>query len=260
VAFSATLKPFTYYQELLGFPLAKTKQLEFSSPFKKENRKLLIIPQISTKYSDRSESAKKIAQVIEKVTSLKRGNYIALFPSFDFMFTVKAQLRMMDIEVLVQQRDMKQSQTQSYLEQLKSPYQATLLMGVQGGVFSEGVDFPGDMLIGAFIVGPALPNFDFEREQIRNYYDKRYGKGNAFNYAYVYPAMAKAIQSAGRVIRTEEDRGVIVLMDSRFLQSSYSETMPDGWFEDSPQELVSTQILKDVEGFWKGKETEEVPS
>ena len=106
------------------------------------------------------------------------------------------------------------------------------------------------MLIGAFVVGPALPNFDFEREQIRNYYDKRYGKDNAFNYAYVYPAMAKAIQSAGRVIRTEQDRGVIVLMDSRFFQNSYSETMPEGWFEETPQELVSNQILKDIEGFW----------
>jgi Rad3-related DNA helicases len=250
VAFSATLKPFNYYQELLGFDLEKSKQLEFASPFEKENRKLLIIPQISTKFSDRSMSAKKIAQVIEKVTAIRPGNYIALFPSFDFMFTVRGQLRIDGMEVMVQQRDMKQTQTQSYLDQLKDPERKTLLMGVQGGVFSEGVDFPGDMLIGAFVVGPALPNFDFEREQIRNYYDKRYGKSNAFNYAYVYPAMAKAIQSAGRVIRTEQDRGVIVLMDSRFLQNSYSETMPEGWFEETPQELVSNQILKDIEGFW----------
>lgn len=124
-------------------------------------------------------------------------------------------------------------------------------MGVQGGVFSEGVDFPGDMLIGAFVVGPALPNFDFEREQIRTYYETRYGKDNAFNYAYVYPAMAKAIQSAGRVIRSESDRGVIVMLDSRFLQNSYAETMPEGWFERSPQELVSRQILSDVKTFWE---------
>jgi DNA excision repair protein ERCC-2 len=125
------------------------------------------------------------------------------------------------------------------------------LFGVQGGVFSEGVDFPGDMLIGAFIVGPALPSFDFEREQIRSYYEKRYGKEHAFNYAYVYPAMAKAIQSAGRVIRSENDRGVIVMLDPRFLQNSYFETMPEGWFENSPQELVSRQILQDVKVFWE---------
>lgn len=252
VAFSATLKPFSYYQELLGFSLQNTKQVEFSSPFAKENRKILIIPQISTKYSDRSLSAGKIAETINRITQIKKGNYIALFPSFDFMRMVENLLNLPDFEVLVQEREMKQSQTEEYLEKLKGT-QATILLGVQGGVFSEGVDFPGEMLIGAFVVGPALPNFDFEREQIRSYYESRYGKDNAFNYAYVYPAMAKAVQSAGRVIRSETDRGVIVMLDSRFLQNTYSDTMPDGWFETSPKELVSTQILSDLKDFWENK-------
>lgn len=252
VAFSATLKPFNYYQELLGFTAFDTQTVEFQSPFEKHNRKLLIIPQISTKYSDRNLNAGKIGEAIQKITQLKAGNYIALFPSFEFMHMVRGQMQLMqNFRVLVQEREMKQHQTQSYLEELKIPGQNTLLMGVQGGVFSEGVDFPGDMLIGAFVVGPALPNFDFEREQIRTYYENRYGKDKAFNYAYVYPAMAKAIQSAGRVIRSETDRGVIVMLDSRFLQTAYSETMPDGWFQESPQELVSKQILADVKSFWE---------
>ncbi|WII73534.1 ATP-dependent DNA helicase [Bdellovibrio sp. 22V] len=250
VAFSATLKPFVYYQELLGFSKIETKQLEFPSPFAKENRKLLIIPQISTKFSDRTMNAKKIAETIERITQVKKGNYIALFPSFEFMRMVENHLKLPDFQILTQEREMKQTQTQQYLEELKAGLKATVLLGVQGGVFSEGVDFPGDMLIGAFVVGPALPNFDFEREQIRAYYESRYGKEHAFNYAYVYPAMAKAIQSAGRVIRSETDRGVIVMLDSRFLQASYSETMPEGWFEESPQELVSRQILQDVKNFW----------
>lgn len=250
VAFSATLKPFSYYQELLGFSLEKTQALEFSSPFAKDNRKLLIIPQISTKYADRHHSANKIAETIQRVTELKKGNYIALFPSFEFMRMVENKLLLPGFQILVQEKDMKQKQTQEYLEEMKAQRCPTLLLGVQGGVFSEGVDFPGDMLIGAFIVGPALPNFDFEREQIRSYYEARYGKEHAFNYAYVYPAMAKAIQSAGRVIRSEKDRGVIVMLDGRFLQRSYFETMPDGWFEQSPQELVSGQILRDLKIFW----------
>ena len=109
------------------------------------------------------------------------------------------------------------------------------------------------MLDGAFIVGPALPQFDFEREQIKNYYENRFGAESAFNYTYVYPAMARAIQSAGRVIRTETDRGLIVFLDPRFLEKSYAESMPAGWFKDSPQELLSTQILQDVKNFWELK-------
>jgi DNA excision repair protein ERCC-2 len=250
VAFSATLKPFEYYQELLGFP-ENTLQVEFQSPFKKDNRKLMIIPQVSTKFADRETSGKKIAEIIARVTATKDGNYIALFPSFEFMRQVQMALSLPNFQVLVQEREMKQTQIQEYLGEMKAANKNILLMGVQGGVFSEGVDFPGDMLIGAFVVGPALPNFDFEREQIRKYYETRYGKENAFNYAYVYPAMAKAVQSAGRVIRSETDRGVIVMIDGRFLQSSYSESMPEGWFERSPQELVSQQILKDVKEFWE---------
>lgn len=249
VAFSATLKPFRYYQELLGFE-PDAKQVEFPSPFERHNRKILLIPQISTKFSERQQSAGKIAEAIQRIAAVRPGNYTALFPSFEFMRMTQERLLLPQFKLLAQEREMKQKQIQEYLEELKSTRQPTLLFGVQGGVFSEGVDFPGDMLIGAFIVGPALPNFDFEREQIRAYYEKRYGKEHAFNYAYVYPAMAKAIQSAGRVIRSETDRGLIVMLDPRFLQNSYFETMPEGWFESSPQELVSRQIIKDVEVFW----------
>ncbi|MNK98059.1 ATP-dependent DNA helicase DinG [compost metagenome] len=95
-----------------------------------------------------------------------------------------------------------------------------------------------------------MPSFDFEREQIRTYFDERYGKTNGFNYTYVYPAMAKAVQSAGRVIRSETDKGVIVLMDPRFLNKDYASAMPQGWFQETPHELVSNKILADLESFW----------
>lgn len=255
VAFSATLKPFTYYRELLGFP-AEARTLEFQSPFKPENRQLMIIPQISTKLNDRMVSAGKVAEVIARVTKVKAGNYIALFPSFEFLAQVEKHLQAPHMRILKQERDMKQMDVQIYLEEMKSASEPLLLLGVQGGVFSEGVDFPGDMLIGAFVIGPALPSFDFEREQIRNYFDERYGKEHGFNYTYVYPAMAKAIQSAGRVIRSESDKGVIILMDSRFLQNTYAEAMPQGWFRETPKELVSQRILADLESFWKRHEGE----
>ncbi len=254
VAFSATLKPFTYSMKLLGFDEHTTKCLEFVSPFPKEHRKILLIPQISTKFKDRPMNAPKIAQAMEKIMAVKPGNYIALFPSFEFMKDVEGHLRDSSYQRLVQQREMKAARVDDFLSFMKSADKPTLLLAVQGGIFSEGVDFPGEMLIGAFVVGPALPNFDFEREQIRQYYERSYDKGQAFNYTYVYPAMAKTIQSAGRVIRSENDKGIIVLMDSRFLETTYSETMPQGWFEQGAQELVSGKIISDVTDFWKSIE------
>jgi DNA excision repair protein ERCC-2 len=104
------------------------------------------------------------------------------------------------------------------------------------------------MVIGAFIIGPPLPNFDFERELMKEYYETTYQQG--YDYAYAYPAMAKAVQAAGRVIRSETDKGVIVLMDNRFLSENYAQSMPDDWYDQSPSELVSTRILSDLREFW----------
>jgi DNA excision repair protein ERCC-2 len=110
------------------------------------------------------------------------------------------------------------------------------------------MDYPGDMAIGVFVVGPPLPNFDTEREYRRQYYQREYNAG--FDYAYTYPAMTKAIQAAGRVIRSETDKGLIVLLDNRFIQPSYSRCMPQDWFVASPMEMVSQNILQDVSDFW----------
>jgi DNA excision repair protein ERCC-2 len=153
------------------------------------------------------------------------------------------------VRVIKQDRFMKNGDVENILQDLKENDQPTMLFAVQGGVFSEGVDYAGDMLIGAFIVGPPLPSFDIEREGMKEYYQDHYQEG--FDYAYSYPAMAKAIQSAGRVIRSEKDKGIIVLMDNRFLEKSYSKSMPNDWFIETPRELVSESILSDVENFWR---------
>ncbi len=249
VAFSATLKPFDYYAQLTGLKSETLKTPEFQSPFDKAQRKLLIIPQVSTKYSERERNYPRIAEAIKRISTLKKGNYFVFFPSFDFLERV---LNLFDtpegFTVIKQQRDMRPSEVEEIIEHLREQREPTFIFAVQGGVFSEGVDYPGDMIIGAFVVGPPLPNFDLEREQMREYYQRHYGSG--FDYAYTYPAMAKAVQAAGRVIRTESDRGLIVLMDSRFIHPSYTGSMPSDWFESSATELVSDGILKEVSDFW----------
>lgn len=249
VAFSATLKPFDYYARLSGLLSDDLITSEFESPFDHRRRKILIIPQISTKYAQRETSAGKIADTIHRVTSLRKGNYLALFPSFEFMErTVREFTTPVGMRLISQPRFMKNDDVESVLDVLRTGAIPTILFAVQGGHFSEGVDYPGDMLIGAFVVGPPLPTFDFEREEVRAYFEKNYNKG--FDYAYTYPAMARAVQSAGRVIRSEKDKGIIILMDDRFLEKSYSQSMPQDWFRENPRELVSGSILKDLNEFW----------
>lgn len=249
VGFSATLKPFDYYARLSGLNPDRVLTAEFHSPFPAKRRKLLIIPQISTRYAHRERNYPKVAEALQRIVALHPGNYLAFFPSFEFLERVALLFRAPPgFVVLKQLRRMQPSGTGEILERLRSREAPILVFAVQGGTFSEGVDYAGEMAIGAFVIGPPLPGFDLEREQMKAYYQRRYGAG--VEYAYTIPAMAKAIQSAGRVIRSEEDRGVIVLMDDRFLDTSYSRTMPSDWFETDASELISGSILKDVQEFW----------
>lgn len=261
VAFSATIKPFDYYSKILGLDDENLVTAEFQSPFPRHNRKLLIIPQISTRLKDRAQNYGKVKDVIERIVRLKAGNYFVFFPSFDFLHKVSEELSLPEFEILKQSREMKRDHIEDYIGKLRSQDKPTLILAVQGGVFAEGIDYPGEMLIGALIVGPALPTFDFERESLREYFETKYGNG--FDYAYTYPAMAKVIQSAGRVIRSSTDKGLIVLMDRRFMHGNYLKSMPVDW--GLPNTLVSNQILKDIGDFWnacgeKQAGTENVPA
>jgi DNA excision repair protein ERCC-2 len=249
VGFSATLKPFEYYVRLSGLDPEKVRTAEFESPFPKDRRKLLIIPQVSTRYSQRERNYARIADAVQRITALRRGNYFVFLPSFEFLDRVAALFRTPEgFTVMRQDRGMKASQAEAILEHLRDGSAPTIVFAVQGGSFSEGMDYAGEMVIGAFVVGPPLPGYDLEREQMRAYYQRRYSAG--FDYAYVIPAMAKAIQAAGRVIRSETDRGLIVLMDSRFMEPGYSRSMPADWFESDVTELVSESILSEVADFW----------
>ena len=143
---------------------------------------------------------------------------------------------------------MKAAGVKAIVESLRSESVPTIVFAVQGGSLSEGMDYAGETVIGAFVVGPPLPTFDLEREQMRKYYQQKYSAG--FDYAYTIPAMAKAVQAAGRVIRSETDKGLIILMDGRFLEPGFSQAMPSDWFESNVTEIVSESILRDVAAFW----------
>ncbi|MFA7405389.1 MAG: ATP-dependent DNA helicase [Pelobacteraceae bacterium] len=249
--FSATLKPFDYYVRLSGLDGGKVKTAEFESPFPRERRKLLIIPQISTRYSHRERNYEKIADAVQRITAVRTGNYFVFLPSFVFLERVANLFQAPPgFTAVRQERGMKAAGVEDVVERLRSQNVPTIVFAVQGGSFSEGVDYAGEAVIGAFVVGPPLPTFDLEREQMRAYYQQKYGAG--FEYAYTIPAMAKAVQAAGRVIRSETDKGIIVLMDRRFLEPGYSQAMPADWFESNVSELVSESILSDVAGFWAG--------
>jgi DNA excision repair protein ERCC-2 len=249
VGFSATLKPFDYYARLAGLDPGTARTAEFQTPFPRERRKLMIIPQISTRYSNRERNYGKISDAVQRIAVLHQGNYFVFLPSFEFLERVVDHFRPPEgFAVLKQERGMHVAGVKAILDHLRYGSVPTIVFAVQGGSFSEGVDYAGEMLIGAFVVGPPLPNYDLEREQMREYYQQRYGAG--FEYAYTIPAMAKAIQAAGRVIRSGTDRGLIVLMDSRFTEAGYSRSMPADWFESDVSELVSGSILKDVAEFW----------
>lgn len=249
VGFSATLKPFDYYVRLSGLDSGKVKTAEFESPFPCERRKLLIIPQISTRYSLRERNYHKIADAVQRITALRSGNYFVFLPSFVFLDRVAALFQPPDgFTVLRQERGMKAAGVDAVVESLRSRSVPTIVLAVQGGSFAEGIDYAGETVIGAFVVGPPLPTFDLEREQMRQYYQQKYGAG--FDYAYTIPAMAKAVQAAGRVIRSETDKGLIILMDRRFLEPGYSQSMPAGWFESDVSEIVSDSILSEITDFW----------
>jgi len=248
IAFSATLKPFNFYASLSGFDLSRDKALEFGSPFPRENRKILVIPQVSTAWEKRSANYVKIAEALRKIIQTKSGNYFVFFPSFEFLREIDGRLTIEGFDIERQLPGTGNDEARRLLKSFRKR-QNMVVLAVQGGVYAEGVDLPGDQLIGSLIVGPAVPPFSVVREQMRRYYQKAFGAG--FDYAYTFPAMSRVVQAAGRVIRTDSDRGVIVLLDQRFIEPQYAGCMPSDWFDRSVGELVSQSILADLREFWQ---------
>ncbi|MDQ6420136.1 ATP-dependent DNA helicase [Paenibacillus sp. LHD-117] len=231
VYFSATLTPVRYYMDMLGAS-DKDYTLALPSPFASERLRVGIHP-ISTRYQDRNASYQPIAQLIADTVGKRKGNYFVFFPSYAYMKDVydayiKQEGASMDIEIKLQRTDMSEEERDAFLADFKPGNNRTLVgFAVLGGVFSEGVDLPGDRLIGVIVVGVGLPQLGLERNLLRDFF-QREGK-NGYDYAYVIPGMNKVLQAGGRLIRTETDSGIITLVDDRYRQPGYRRLLPEEW-------------------------------
>lgn len=243
VCMSATLSPFAFHARELGLDPRRTVELDLGSPFPRENRLFLAVPTVDTRYRHRSAEAGRIAELIARCTSVRRGNYLAFFPSFAFRDQVVASLPRTAMRVLLQLPGMP---TEPFLRQLRANQTETILLcAVHGGVFAEGVDYPGDMAIGVFVVGPGLPQVSVERELARSRYEREGADGFAF--AYLYPGLRRVVQAGGRAIRGPGDRAVIVLLGRRFAEPLYRDALPAWWRE----ELVTVDDpVPALERFW----------
>ncbi|MFX0093530.1 MAG: ATP-dependent DNA helicase, partial [Candidatus Hodarchaeota archaeon] len=249
IAMSATLTPIKFFEEVLGFDPKRTNKRSYPSPFPKVNRKVLVLPWVNTKYQERSKHYKSIAEIIRSVISTRKGNWAVFFPSFDFLAQVQKHIPQSG-NIIVQQQQMSEALRAKVLEKLRSLKENLLVLAVQGGIFSEGVDYPGEILIGVIVVGPALPKYAFEQELIKEYYNEKYRKG--FEYAYRNPGMNRVIQAAGRVIRTSTDKGVMILIGERFATPYYASLFPSDWYELDPRELIvkKEDYLTLIRAFW----------
>ena len=245
VFFSATLLPIRYYKEQLGGK-PEDAAIYAKSIFEPEKRKILIATDVTSTYKQRGpQMYSRIAMYIEKMVTAKRGNYIIFFPSYVFMDEVVDRVSLPDdITTLVQDRRMNETGREEFL----SAFEGEAVVGfcVMGGVFSEGIDLPGDRLIGTAIVGTGLPMVCDINELYKDYFEEKYSDG--FDYAYRYPGFSKVLQAGGRVIRTEEDRGIILLLDNRFLRSEYLRDFPKEWqnYERVSEDTISDKIVE----FW----------
>ncbi|MCM3394436.1 ATP-dependent DNA helicase [Cytobacillus oceanisediminis] len=228
IFFSATLMPLNYYLDMLGFQ-EEDFIVSVPSPFSKDQAKVYIQP-LSTRYRDREGSIEPIVRTIKSMLKGQKGNYLIFFPSYQYMEIVYGRFldEEMPVHAIIQKTGMDEREREEFLDAFQPNASGTLLgFAVMGGIFSEGIDLQGDRLNGVFVVGVGLPQIGFERDMMKAYFQQQ-GK-NGYDYAYTYPGMNKVLQAGGRLIRSENDTGMIVLMDDRYLQANYQTLLPDEW-------------------------------
>jgi len=249
VGMSATLTPPEFYRDLLGLDRDRTDVLRLPSPFPRENRAVLIAADVDTSYSARTRDVPRLAAVVAEVAAACPGNVLALFPSYRFLDDVRARLPALSGRRVLRPSDRStELERSAALAALRDGGPPVLLLAVSGGAFAEGVDYPGEMLSAVVVVSPALPQVRFEQERMRQYFEDRFEKG--FEYAYVVPGMTRVVQSAGRLIRSESDTGVVVLACRRFLREPYRRYLPADWYGEDPSELLSTSVGADTAAFF----------
>ncbi len=258
VSMSATLSPPEFYRDLLGLDPDRTSVLRLPSPFPPENRAILIAPDVDTTYAARGKGAPRIAALVADVARACPGNVLALFPSYRFLDEVRAHLPALPGRRVVRPSDRStEIERNGVLAAMRDRGAPVLLLAVSGGAFAEGVDYPGEMLKAVVVVSPALPMVRFEQERMRRYFEERFERG--FEYAYVVPGMTRVVQSAGRLIRSESDTGVVVLACRRFLQAPYSRYLPEHWYLDDPSELACIDVGRKTREFFERVKNGDLP-
>jgi DNA excision repair protein ERCC-2 len=248
VLFSATLSPLDYFKKALGGE-ESSYGLILESPFDPDNLLLMVQNHISTKFRDRVATAEKVAESILQVARGKKGNYIAFFPSYRYLEEVYGWCEKLVDEgslLMKQQPGQSEAEKEAFLGAFDVTSEKTMVaFAVLGGMFAEGIDLRGDRLSGAVVVGVALPPSCLERDLIKEYFDGDSGDG--FRQAYILPGMNKVLQASGRVIRQETDRGIILLIGSRFAQSSYKSLFPPEWHH---AKRIAGKLEQEIMSFW----------
>lgn len=251
IFFSATFLPIRYYKSLLS-----TKQDNYAvyaeTAFTEDQSLLLLGRDVSSRYTRRNQDEyRRIAEYIRKIGQAQKGNYMIFFPSYKMMqevYEVFEGINCGEMETCMQVSGMKEEEREAFLGQFVAEHERSFLaFCVMGGIFGEGIDLKNEQLIGAVVVGTGLPQISNEREILMHYYDERSGEG--FDYAYRYPGMNKVLQAAGRVIRTVDDSGVILLLDDRFTRREYESLFPKEWERRSFCTVESVSGY--LEAFWE---------
>lgn len=250
IFFSATMTPTSYFRTIFGCK-PSARSLLLSSPFPPENLCVMRADRISTLYRRRDSTKAEIAAMLAAFIRVRKGNYLVYFPSYDYMMSVYELFAEEHpvIETIVQTRGMTEEERGLFLERFSHDNEKTLTgFAVMGGIFAESIDLVGERLTGAVIVGVGLPGLCLERDLIRDYYAEHEG-GAGFEFAYLYPGFTKVLQAAGRVIRSEHERGVVLLIDERFGTSRYTRLFPREW---KPVRVRNEQHLEEVlRAFWR---------
>lgn len=248
IIFSATLIPMDYFKEMYG---AKEDDyiINLKSPFDVKNRLLMIGDNIATTYNKREETSEEIVKYIVNCVESKKGNYMVFFPSYKYMELVyeKMKEKYPKINATIQESNMSEEAKEEFLSMFDEDNKETHIgFCVLGGHFSEGIDLTNDKLIGVIIIGVGMPQIGIDRDIIKNHMNKN---NMGFDYAYVYPGMIKVLQAAGRCIRTDEDKGVIMLLDSRYSQRRYQSLFPYEWYPNN-RVRTSEDVKYLSKNFW----------
>ena len=250
IGLSATLSPPEFYTGLLGFATGRTAFVEISNPFPSENRRVVIDPSVATTYRARPMNYDRIAERLGGFADAVPGNCLALFPSYAFLSEITGRMRLHNKRILIQRQADNEQERDLLLQALRSAvFGDILLVAVAGGVFAEGVDYPGEVLKAVAIVGPCLPGMTLEQQLLKDYYEERFEKG--FEYSFVVPGMTRVVQAAGRLIRSPEDTGVIALFDQRFLHAPYRDYLPADWLPEEGAGALVGNPSKVAEEFFR---------